>query len=85
MDVRSGSLTTCGEKLPTRRHNASTSSDNGGLGDVNPAGSLRVIQMLGHGSEVTQVAQFHIGQTIYRQNLLVQEQHTISRISRQMR
>jgi hypothetical protein len=30
------------------------------LGDVNSAGSLRVIQMLGHGSEVTQVTQFHL-------------------------
>src|ERR1700736_3722494 len=34
---------------------------DGGLGDVNPAGSLREIQMLGHGSEVTQVTQFHLG------------------------
>ena len=26
LEMRSGSLTTCGEKLPSRRHNASTSS-----------------------------------------------------------
>jgi ABC-type hemin transport system substrate-binding protein len=47
--------------------------------------SLRVMQMLGHGSKLTQVAQFHTGQAVYCQRLLVQEQHTISRIGRQMR
>ena len=41
---------------------------NGGLGDVNQAGSLRVIQMLGHGSEVTQVTQFHLGQQSIARN-----------------
>jgi hypothetical protein len=35
---------------------------------VNPAGSLRVIQMLGHGSEVTQVTQFHLAQQFIARN-----------------
>jgi hypothetical protein len=46
---------------------------DGGLGDVNPARSLREIQMLGHGSEVTQVTQFHPGEAPYRKQLSVKE------------
>jgi hypothetical protein len=38
------------------------------LGDVNSAGSLRVIQMLGHGGEVTQVTQFHLAQQFIARN-----------------
>ena len=41
---------------------------DGGLGDVNPAGSLGEIQMLGHGSEVTQVTQFHLAQQFIARN-----------------
>jgi hypothetical protein len=46
---------------------------DGGLGDVNPARSLREIQMLGHGREVTQVTQFHPGGAPYRKQLSVKE------------
>jgi hypothetical protein len=37
------------------------------------ARSLRQIQMLGHGSEVTQVTQFHPGEAPYRKQLSVKE------------
>jgi hypothetical protein len=46
---------------------------DGGLGDVNPARSLREIQMLGHGSEVTQVTEFHLKQAAYRKQLSVKQ------------
>jgi hypothetical protein len=45
----------------------------GGLGDVNPARSLREIQMLGHCREVTQVTQFHLGEAPDRKQLSVKE------------
>jgi|GEM_PF-3862801 len=37
------------------------------------ARSLRQIQMLGHGSEVTQVTQFHVGEAPYLKKLSVKE------------
>jgi hypothetical protein len=37
------------------------------------ARSLRQIEMLGHGSEVTQVTQFHPGEAPYRKQLSVKE------------
>ena len=37
------------------------------------APSLRQIQMVGHGIEVTQVTQFHPGETPYRKQLSVKE------------
>jgi hypothetical protein len=46
---------------------------DGGLGDVNPARSLREIQILGHGREVAQVTQFHLGEAPYRKQLSVKE------------
>jgi hypothetical protein len=41
--------------------------------------------MLGHGSEVTQVTQFHLGHAVYRQKLLEPEKHTISQRRRRVR
>jgi hypothetical protein len=65
VEMRSGSLTTC------FLFQVKDGLTDGGLGDVNPAGSFREIQMLGYGSEVTQVTQFHFGKPVYRQKLSV--------------
>jgi hypothetical protein len=43
------------------------------LGGVNPARSLREIQMFGHGSEVTQVTEFHLKPAAYRKQLSVKQ------------